>query len=88
MSSRSIILEEFAAVAKQQHRILAPLADDLDLLQSGLDSLCLMQIIVRLEDRLGIYPFTDSKNMEFPETIGDFIEMFEMGARAPMRFRD
>jgi acyl carrier protein len=76
MTSRSIILEEIAAVAKQQRKTLAPLTDDLKILMSGLDSLCFAVIVVRLEDRLGINPFTMSENVEFPETVGDFIAIY------------
>jgi acyl carrier protein len=82
MTSRSIIVEEFAAVAKLQHKTLAPLTDGLELLESGLDSLCFALIVVRLEDRLGIYPFTTSENIEFPETFGDFIAIF-VNAESP-----
>ena len=76
MTIRSIVLEEFAAVARQQHRVLRTLTDDLELLELGLDSLSFAQIVIRIEDKLGIYPFTGAGNMQFPETIGDFIAIF------------
>jgi acyl carrier protein len=76
MTNRSIILEEFATVAKQQKKALAPLTDDLVLLNSGLDSLCFAIIVARLEDRLGIDPFTISENLEFPVTVGEFVAIY------------
>ena len=41
MSVKLDVLAEFEQVARQQKKKLAPLTDDLVLLDSGLDSLCL-----------------------------------------------
>ena len=41
MSVRSIVISQFEHVAKEQEKDLALLADDLVLLDSGIDSLCL-----------------------------------------------
>jgi acyl carrier protein len=62
-------------VADQQHRKLAPLSDDLKLLQSGLDSLSFALIVARLEDSLGFDPF-DAVD-RFPVTFGDFVKLYE-----------
>jgi hypothetical protein len=40
MSARLMILDEIRAVAAQLDKTLAPLTDELPLLDSGLDSLC------------------------------------------------
>ena len=56
---------------------LAPLSDDLVLLDSGLDSLCLAIIVARLEDALGIDPFNSADDGAFPVTVGDFIRLYE-----------
>src|SRR5947207_5090133 len=82
ITNRSIILEEVAAVAKLQRKTLRPLTDDLKILKSGLDSLSFAVIVVRLEDRLGINPFTKSENAEFPETFGDLVAIY-VKARSP-----
>jgi acyl carrier protein len=78
MSVRSTIAALFQEVADQQHRKLAPLSDDLKLLQSGLDSLSFALIVARLEDALGFDPF-DSVD-RFPVTFGDFVKLYERPA--------
>jgi aryl carrier-like protein len=77
MSIRLTILREIEQVAKDQHKTLRPLGDDLELLQSGLDSLCFAILVARLEDKLGFDPFSLSDDMEFPVTLGDFIGVYE-----------
>ena len=76
-SVRSIVISQFEHVAKEQEKDLAPLSDDLVLLDSGLDSLCLAIIVARLEDALGTDPFSSGSAAEFPVTLGDFIRLYE-----------
>ena len=66
MSVRSTITSQFQQVAVEQERALAPLSDDLKLVQSGLDSLSFAIIVARLEDALGIDPFNSAEALEFP----------------------
>ena len=80
MSVRSTILAQFAQVAKEQEKKLAPLSDDLPLTESGLDSLCVAIIVARLEDITGIDPFVTQDEMEFPVTLGDFIRLYDAAA--------
>jgi hypothetical protein len=77
MSTRSIIVSLFEAVAREQQRQLAPLADDLKLLRSGLDSLSFALIVARLEDALGFDPFDTDDAVQFPVTFGDFVRLYE-----------
>jgi acyl carrier protein len=77
MSVRSEVISQFQQVAEEQNRVLAALTDDLPLLESGLDSLCLAVIVARLEDVLGVDPFTKSGDAPFPVTLGDFIRTYE-----------
>ena len=77
MSVRSTVTARFEQVAREQKKTLAPLADDLVLLDSGLDSLCLAIIVARLEDSLGVDPFDSDEDAEFPVTVGDFIRLYE-----------
>lgn len=77
MSVRTDILALFQQVAEEQHKTLAPLSDDLGLLESGLDSLCFAVMVARLEDGLGVDPFSDDADVGFPVTIGDFIALYE-----------
>jgi acyl carrier protein len=73
MSIRSDIAALFTEVAREQRKTLAPLSDDLGLLDTGLDSLCFAIIVARLEDRLGVDPFSADDEIDFPVTVGDFI---------------
>jgi acyl carrier protein len=77
MPLRSTITSLFEDVAKEQKRRLAPLTDDLLLLQSGLDSLSFALIVARLEDAVGIYPFESAEAASFPVTFGDFVKLYE-----------
>ena len=81
MSVRSTIASQFERVAKEQKKILAPLSDDLVLLESGLDSLCFAIIVARLEDALGVDPFSAAEDAEFPVTLGDFVRFYEDSAK-------
>lgn len=80
MSVRSTIVSQFELVAGEQQRRLAPLSDDLKLLQSGLDSLSFAIIVARLEDKLGFDPFNADEAVEFPVTFGDFVKLYEKSA--------
>jgi acyl carrier protein len=76
-AARKAILARFRRVAQSQGRTLAPLTDDLVLLNSGLDSLCFAIIVATLEDELGFDPFTEAEDVYFPATLGDFIRFYE-----------
>jgi acyl carrier protein len=82
MSIRSQIIASFEQVAKEQDKQLAPLSDDLGLLESGLDSLCLAVVVARLDDTLGLDPFSAEEEVEFPVTVGDFVKLYENAAAA------
>jgi acyl carrier protein len=77
MSARSLILELIPTIAAEQNRKLAPLTDELALADSGLDSLCFAILVARLEDELGVDPFTASEEVYFPTTLGEFIDLYE-----------
>jgi hypothetical protein len=79
-SVRSDVISQFEYVAREQGKTLAPLTDDLVLLDSGLDSLCLAIIVARLEDTRGVDPFSGDVDGEFPVTLGDFIRCYEDAA--------
>jgi len=68
-------------VAREHGKILAPLDDDLVLANSGLDSLGFAVLVARLEDTLGVDPFTAAEDAFFPVTLGDFVKVYENGAR-------
>ena len=66
-------------VAREHGKILAPLKDDLVLAECGLDSLGFAVLVARLEDTLGVDPFTASEEVVFPVTLGDFVKVYENG---------
>lgn len=80
MSVKSEVLTQFEQVAEEQNRRLKPLADDLPLLESGLDSLCFAVIVARLEDVYGVDPFSAADDTPFPVTLGDFVKAYENAA--------
>ena len=81
MTTKLTIESEIQKVASEQNVRLAPLSDDLNLLDSGLDSLCFAILVARLEDSLGVDPFTASDDVTFPVTLGDFVQANENAAR-------
>ena len=81
MSVRSTVLSQFTQVAKEQNKTLAPLVDGLALLESGLDSLCFAIVVARLEDELGVDPFSSAESPQTPATLGDFVKIYEDAVR-------
>jgi acyl carrier protein len=73
-------MAEMQRIADEQAKRLAPLSDDLVLLDSGLDSLCFAVLVARLEDKLGLDPFTVADDVAFPVTLGDFVKVYERAA--------
>lgn len=81
MVNRSTIIAQIEQVASEQGKKLAPLSDDLVLLDSGLDSLCMAIIVARLEDSLGLDPFSVGEDVELPVTVGDLIRLYTHAAK-------
>jgi len=82
MTIKSIVVSHIEQVAKEQNKLLAPLVDDLPLLESGLDSLCFAIAVARLEDVLGVDPFSTVDDIRFPLTLGDLVKAYENTAQA------
>ncbi len=80
MTVRSEIISQFQQVAEEHEKQLPPLADDLELFETGLDSLCFAIVVVRLEELLGVDPFTSSEEALFPVTFGEFVSLYEQAA--------
>ena len=78
---RSEVVAQIQRVAQEQDRQLAPLTDDLALLDSGLDSLSFAVLVDRLETALGVDPFSENEDAGFPVTLGDFIKFYEDAAK-------
>ena len=81
MLARAEIVAVIKEVGAEQGKNLAPLSDELGLLETGLDSLCFAIIVARLEDRLGFDPFSTAEDARFPVTVGDFVKFYETAAK-------
>jgi acyl carrier protein len=77
MSVRSKIFLAMQQIAEEQKVTLPPLQDDLSLHDTGFDSLAFAILVARLEDDLGIDPFTIAEDAAFPSTVGEFIRVYE-----------
>ena len=77
MSIKLTIMDQMRQIAREHGKTLAPLRDDLVLLDSGLNSLGFAVLVARLEDTLGIDPFTAAEDAMFPLTLGDFVKVYE-----------
>jgi acyl carrier protein len=80
MLIRETILSEIARIAVQQKKTIAPLNDELALLDSGLDSLCFAILVASLDDSLNVDPFGEDADVSMPVTLGEFIRLYENAA--------
>ena len=82
MTVKAAVIAQIQQIAQDNHQQLPPLTDDLVLLDSGLDSLSIAILVARLEETLGVDPFSesDSTEMAYPVTLGDFISFYERAA--------
>jgi acyl carrier protein len=80
MSIKLMVISEIEQIADQHHKKLAPLSEASVLINTGLDSLCFAVLIARLEDRLGVDPFSISDAIDFPVTLGDLVRVYENAA--------
>jgi acyl carrier protein len=77
MSVRLRIFAAMKQIADEQQITLPPLADNLALHETGFDSLAFAILVARLEDDLGVDPFTIAEDAAFPLTVGDFVRAYE-----------
>lgn len=77
MSVRLTIFSAMQQIAVEQKISLPPLEDGLSLHETGFDSLAFAILVARLEDELGVDPFTVAEDAAFPLTIGDFVRAYE-----------
>lgn len=81
MSVKLTIIEQMEQIAREHGKILPPLKEDLVLADCGLDSLGFAVLVARLEDTLGIDPFTAADDAFFPVTLGELVQVYEHGGR-------
>jgi acyl carrier protein len=82
MSHRDAIVSTLVEVFVEEG--LAPpaeFADDIVLLESGLDSLGFAVLVTKLSDYLGFDPFVESNAPFYPTTLGEFIAFYDARRR-------
>jgi hypothetical protein len=52
-------------------------------MELGLDSLCFAIIVTRLENDLGVDPFSANEGAPFPVTLGEFVRFYENAVQLP-----
>jgi len=77
MTIREAVFSEIRKIGEEQAAQLAPLTDDLKLMDTGLDSLGFAILVTRLEDKLGFDPFTAADEAHYPVTVGELIDFYE-----------
>jgi len=82
MSVKAAVISQIQQIAQEQKKQLPALTEELVLLDSGLDSLAIAILVARLEETLGIDPFTESNEVAYPGTLGEFIRFYEHAAEA------
>ncbi len=82
MSIKATVIAQLEEIRRSSKKPLLPLTDDLVLLDSGLDSLGLAILVTRLEDSLGLDPFTDADMTVPPVTLGEFVGLYEHAAKS------
>jgi acyl carrier protein len=78
MSHRNAIIAQLVEVFEEDG--IAPpveFADDLVLLELGLDSLGFAVLVTNICDQLGFDPFVESELPFYPETLGEFIAFYD-----------
>jgi acyl carrier protein len=81
VSIKSAVISQIQQIRGEAAQDFPPLTEDLVLLDSGLDSLSLAILVTRLEDLLGLDPFTESGETSPPVTLGEFIQFYENAAK-------
>jgi len=74
---RETIIKELTELFEEDELELIELTDDVVLLDTELDSLGFAVLVTRLEDELGYDPFSLMEEPVYPETLGDFVAVYE-----------
>ncbi len=82
MDLHQIIMDEIGSVAKEQGKVLKPLADATLLADCGLDSLGFAILVANLEDKLGFDPFATADDVRFPQSLGELVAFYSAAAPA------
>ena len=80
-SVRQAVIDEISELLTEEDKEVPVLHDDDVLLESGLDSLGFAVLVTRLEESLGYDPFTEMDEPVYPQTLGDFVDVYSRHAR-------
>ena len=58
------------------------LRDDTVLLETGFDSMAYAVLVARLDDELGVDPFSVATDITYPRTFGEFVAFYEKCPKA------
>ena len=82
MSIRDAVIAQIQELIADRGKTNAPVTDNVALFDSGLDSLSIAILVARLEETLGFDPFTQSDDVFYPVTVGEFIRFYENASGA------
>lgn len=74
---RDVIIETLSEIVDEQGIGTLELNEESVLLESGVDSLGFAILVSRLEDRLGVDPFSVSDEPYYPKTLGEFVSFYQ-----------
>jgi hypothetical protein len=82
MSIKATVISQIQEISSASGKRIPSLTDEIVLLDLGLDSLGIAILVSRLEEMLGLDPFTEGEITSPPITLGDFIGIYVNAARA------
>lgn len=77
MTIRNTIKKTLIAVMEENEIAPPKITDETVLLQTGLDSLGFAMVVATLEEELGFDPFVMMDEVVYPNTFGDFVDIYE-----------
>lgn len=76
MNLRDAIVEELSLLFEEDEIARPEFTDELVLLSTELDSLGFAVLVARLDERLGYDPFSLMDEPVYPQTLGEFVEIY------------
>lgn len=76
MNIRDVIVEELSLLFEEDGLSRPEFVDELVLLSTELDSLGFAVLVARLDERLGYDPFSLMTEPVYPQTLGEFVEIY------------
>jgi acyl carrier protein len=76
MSVRDIVYAQIKSVAARHNKPLSDFTDSTNLLETGLDSLCMASLIASLDDTLKVDPFGTGDEIYMPVSVGDLVSIY------------